>query len=394
MVSDTGKSPSDTSGTGTGTGTPPIYNLVVSNSTVILSQLRWGGFRRLDLRTTVANLAGDVRRALEKATPHAVVLEGRLADGDAFDLCHEIKVDFGLGELPVVVVIEGSISKNMLPKIARSGCDEVLSAPLSRGQLYFVVADYLGLPRRRSYRVKVKARVTARGTYLELPGEIYDLAVSGARIRLQEPFSGESELVVAIEVPEGELELPAAVVWHRPYAKGAELAVQFKPVSAEVAIQLETLSTWRIEERSGQQVVVLQRNLGERSNFTGLPELLREHVVFDMRHLSMIASVGVGEWVNFLREIPEEVTYEFVHCPVTFCVQASYVSDMIGAGQVRTFYAPYFCADCNIEVERELKADDFEADEEVTPPKMRCAGCGAPMEFEDLPDRYFRFLKD
>jgi len=359
---------------------------------MIHSQLRWGGFRRVDLRTLVVNRGEEVLEALRAGSHDAVVLLARLADGDAFDVCSRIKNELGLPQLPVVVISESSLSQTLLPRIVASGCDEVLSAPLSRGQLYYVLAEYLDLPRRHNYRVRVKARVTARGTYMEVEGEVYDLAVSGARIRLEEPFSGEAQLMVSIEAPLGALELPASVVWHRPYANGAELAVQFKPVSEEVAQQLETLATWRIESREGQQVVVLQRSLNERSNFSGLTEQLNGHVIFDMRHLSMIASAGVGAWVSFLRQIPAEVTFELCHCPVAFCVQASYVANMLGRGRIKTFYAPYFCAACNSEVERELVADSVEIKTPMAAPELRCAVCGAPLEFEDLPERYLKFL--
>jgi CheY-like chemotaxis protein len=370
-----------------------LYHLVVTNSTVILSQLRWGAFRRLNLRTDVADSARAVLQLLGKGRPDAVVLESKLVGGDAFDLCKRVKTELGMGDLPVVIVSEGSISRPMLSKIQDSGCDEVLNAPLSRGQLYTVLADHLNLPRRRNYRVRVQAPVTARGTYLEVKGEIYDLAVSGARIRLDEPLSSESRLTVYIDPPGGgEIQLPGKVVWHRPYSRGAELALQFDPVPEEVANQLEILATWRLENRGDHQVVVLQRSLNERSNFTGLAEQLAGKVIFDMRHLTLIASIGVGKWVSFLRSIPEEVQYRFVHCSVGFCVQASYLTDMLGRGEITTFFAPYFCAQCTCEVERELDAGNLDPDT-LDIPVMHCAVCGQKLEFEDLPERYLKFLK-
>jgi CheY-like chemotaxis protein len=370
-----------------------LYHLVVTNSTVILSQLRWGGFRRLNLRTDVADSAKTVLQLLGKGRPDALVLESKLVGGDAFDLCKRIKTELGMEELPVVIVSEGSISRPMLSKIQASACDEVLNAPLSRGQLYTVLADHLNLPRRQNYRVRVQAPVTARGTFLEVRGEIYDLAVSGARIRLEQTLSSESRLTVYIDLPGGhEMQLPGKVVWHRPYSRGAELALQFDPVSEDVASRLEILATWRLESRGDHQVVVLQRSLNERSNFTGLAEQLTGKVIFDMRHLTLIASVGVGKWVTFLRSIPEQVEYKFVHCSVGFCVQASYLTDMMGRGKIISFFAPYFCAHCTCEVERELDADSFSS-EDLEVPEMHCAVCGQKLEFEDLPERYFKFLK-
>ena len=96
--------------------TTAVFNLIVSNSTIIVSQLRQGGFRRIDLHTQVASTAANVVTLLTKQLPHAVVLESRLPDGDAFDLCHRIRDDLGMADLPLVVVCEGSISRATMAK--------------------------------------------------------------------------------------------------------------------------------------------------------------------------------------------------------------------------------------------------------------------------------------
>jgi CheY-like chemotaxis protein len=369
-----------------------IYELLVSESKLIATQLRWGGFRRLDLRTRTI-LGNSADKAIEalNAPTDVVVLESNANAGDVFELCAELKK--ACPSLPVVVINEGALSQSVLPRVAASGCDEVLSTPLSRGQLYHVLAKLLDLPRRRNYRVKIKARVSARGTIREIGGEVHDLSVSGARIQLEDPFVGETQLSVVIETPDGELELPGSVIWHRPSVRGGELAVQFKPVSEQVAERLETLSTWRVDRQGEQQVVELQRSLNERANFTGLPEQLSGHVVFDMRHLSLIASAGVGVWVAFLHKLSSDVTFELVNCPVNFCVQASYIPGMMGQGRVSSFYAPYYCAGCNSEVERELDTSSVVISEPMGAPEQNCSVCGGKLEFEDLPERFFKFIK-
>lgn len=372
-------------------GAPRIYELVVSESKLVASQLRWGGFRRLALRTRHI-LGSSATKAVEalNAPTDVVVLDSKVSEGDVFELCVALKR--ACPALPVVVISKGALSQSLLPRVAASGCDEVLSAPLSRGQLYHVLAKLLDLPRRRNYRVKIKARVSARGTIREIGGEVHDLAVSGARIQLEDPFAGETQLSVVIETPDGELELPGSVIWHHPSVRGGELAVQFKPVTEQVAERLETLSTWRVDQRGEQQVVELQRSLNERTNFSGLAERLRGHVVFDLRHLSLIASVGVGVWVAFLRRLPSDVTFELVNCPVSFCVQASYIPGMLGQGRVSSFYAPYYCTGCNSEVECKLDASSVVITEPMEAPELNCLVCGGQLEFEDLPERFFKFI--
>ncbi len=376
-------------------GKAPLFTLIVSNSTVILSQLRVGGFRRVDLQTHVVSTCANVMALLAKELPDAVVLEANLPDGDAFELGARIRGELGYAGVPLIVVCDGSISKSMLPKIASSGCDEVLSAPLARGQLYDVLAEYLGLPRRSELRVSVLAHLSAQGTMVQQRGKIYDLTVSGARIRLDQAFSGESPLRICIDADDGgpELVLEGTVVWHRRWARGAELAVQFVSVPPQTAQRLESLATWRIELQGDQQVVALQRSLTERSNFEGLAARLESNALFDLRHLQLINSLGVSRWINFLREIPEPVAYRFAHCSVPFCTQASFIADMVGRGQVVSFFAPYYCSGCDRESECELTAASLDLAEGAPAPAMSCPSCGEPMLFEDLPERFFRFLR-
>jgi hypothetical protein len=64
---------------------------------------------------------------------------------------------------------------------------------------------------------------------------------------------------------------------------------------------------------------------------------------------------------------------------------------MLGRGRVSSFFAPFICVSCTSEVEREIEASAVE----LTPPaapEVGCAVCGEAMRFEDLPERYFRFL--
>ena len=70
-------------------GAPRIYELLVSESKQIASQLRWGGFRRLDLRTR--GIASS-RQAVEVLSAHtdAVVLDAGACEGDVFELCSEL----------------------------------------------------------------------------------------------------------------------------------------------------------------------------------------------------------------------------------------------------------------------------------------------------------------
>jgi len=332
---------------------------------------------------------------LGEAVPDAVILEFKLPDGDAFALCEHIRLDHGLATLPVVIIVPNLPSHIMRSAVASSRCDVVLPRPLSPGQIYHVLAGRLGLPVRRHSRVRIEAPLTIRGASHEVEGEVWDLSADGARIRLPQPFVGEPSIQVRLDLGPGkELVQEASVVWHRPYAKGAELGIEFEGVSEETARLIDAFVTWQLEQRETIQWVTFHRNLTEQVSFEGLAQQLAGRVVFDLRDVRLINSIGLGIWIAFLREIQDDVAYEFAHCSVAFCTQASCAPTVLGRGRVNSFFAPYLCPACDQEIEKEMEADSFSGVEAPEPPKFTCAVCGADLLFDDLPERYFLFLSN
>ncbi|MFW5871730.1 MAG: hypothetical protein ACOCUT_01350, partial [bacterium] len=58
---------------------------------------------------------------------------------------------------------------------------------------------------------------------------------------------------------------------------------------------------------------------------------------------------------------------------------------------IETFYAPYYCKECDKEEQVLLKATDMHDKDEA--PSMKCSSCKKEMEFDDIEEQYFGFLK-
>jgi DNA-binding response OmpR family regulator len=370
------------------------FELLISNATELLSQLRWGGFRRLPMNIRVAATATDILGMVKELPPRAMVLESTLADGDAFAVCKAIRGRLGDAAPAMVVVHDGSIPRAMWPVISASGCDEVLTSPLARGQLYEVLAYHLGLQRRRYLRVLVQASATARDASIEMQGEIFDLSLSGARLRLPVPYSGTRELTLEIEHASGQLtRVGGAMVWQRPYSNGVEMAVRFDALDQEVEELILGLTTWRLEWKDDHQLVVIQQDITEASDFSGLGELLQGRVVFDLKAVKVLNSMGVSRWIKFMRQIPEGVDYSFQRCSPAFCTQAGYLPGMLRQGLITSFQAPYICDSCDREALEEVDVGAMGEASPPTPPVRACRACGAEMEFDEMPERFFLFLR-
>jgi anti-anti-sigma regulatory factor len=115
-------------------------------------------------------------------------------------------------------------------------------------------------------------------------------------------------------------------------------------------------------------------------------------VVIDLADIDRINSCGVRDWVNWLTRIERNgARVVLVECSPSIVSQINLVNNFTGNGVVKSFYAPYFCPNC----ERE-KVLLVEANELPPPPHRapicRCDECDGVMDFDDMEDSYFAFL--
>lgn len=374
----------------------PRLKLLVSNASIILAQLRGASFRRMELQIEVADSAEEILTALDgdAGLPDAVVLQFCPSRLDAFRLCQQIREELGHADLPLVVISETSISQNMLVMINESGCDEVLTAPLSPGQLHFVLCKYLKMPERCEEQLASACPVTVQGDTL-VRGRVCDVSTRGVRIQLPEAFEARPGQQVRCSFgAEPDMQLEAEVVWRRASGEsGTELALRFDEVPEGLVSRLENLATWRLEAADGHQVVILHKSLTEASSFDELVPQINQPVVFDLRRVAVINSIGVSRWIGLLRQLDERgIACSFAHCSVSFCTQANYLPEMLGKGKVTSFFIPLECPRCTREEEREVQADQISPIEAPNLPLFVCTGCGTTLCFADLPQRFFQFL--
>lgn len=151
--------------------------------------------------------------------------------------------------------------------------------------------------------------------------------------------------------------------------------------------------SWRVRERTGHMEVEFYGEIDENADFAELRRRLHGSVTFQLAEVRRINSCGVREWVNFVRDLPQVSELTLTACSPAIVTQLNMIYNFKGPGRVRSFLAPYVCSACG---EEEDKLIDVDAS--VRPlgalPEVSCGRCGAPMDFDDLPERYLSFLND
>ncbi len=135
--------------------------------------------------------------------------------------------------------------------------------------------------------------------------------------------------------------------------------------------------------------VELVGTIDEDSTFDKIKNLQMNKFVFDFNKVTMINSCGIREWIKYLPEIEgAQITYQ--NCPQIIIEQVNMVHGFIKKGiVVDTFYAPYFCPNCDTEKKILLKSSEvvnFKA------PMKQCNTCKSDLEFDAIEKQYFSFL--
>ena len=371
-----------------------VPKVLVSNNSALLRHLMAAPFRPLDLDLSVATTGEDAVSAAERESPALAILDAEMPGISGYDAATRIKA-IAPG-CKVMLVTDKRITATEMQRMNAAGCDKVLIAPMGADELYDVVAIQLELPRRGSEQLAIDmAQITADGERA-MPGRVTNLSVDGARLISPEPLAEGTRLRLTI-TPHARrreatpLTVNARVVWSQPGDPETIAGASFEDLDEAAQARLARLTQWEIIQEPDRTRVVIKGDITEATNLEDLLPRMVGRVDFDLSQVRYMNSLGVREWVQFLKRANIQ-GYEMHACSVPFVLQASMISDVVGRGTIVSFFAPYFCEGCNEQTEKLLQsAAILAADQQA--PLLTCSACNGQMRLDDIPERYLAFLE-
>lgn len=109
-------------------------------------------------------------------------------------------------------------------------------------------------------------------------------------------------------------------------------------------------------------------------------------IVVDPEGVTFINSVGMREWVRFLRAAREGREVALERVADVLMTQMNLIGELRGL-PIRSFHAQYECRACGAEAQPLVDADP-----DALPP-VPCKECGAAMELADFPERYLSIFR-
>jgi len=371
-----------------------VPKLLVANNSELLRHLGMASFRRLGLEVVVASTGDDALELASTEKPILALLDAEMPGKSGYDATREIKQ--ASAECRVVLVVGKRLTGPQMRRVVESGCDEVLVAPMTTDELYDSIAIQLGLPRRGSERFDIDLAVVSDDGERSIDGRVTNLSVDGARIVFAEPVADGARLRLTITGADSfddPIRVGAQVVWSQSGEEGHVIGAAFDEYDAEARNRLARMTQWDIIPGPEKTRVIFKGDITEATSFDDLLPTLVGRIDFDLSQVGYINSLGVREWIGFLKRAGIQ-GYEFHACSIPFVLQASLAPSMLGRGTVTSFFAPYYCTSCERTEERLLQSAAVLAAEDQEPPRFACAECsdGAEMELDDIPSRYLAFL--
>ncbi|NRA68858.1 MAG: hypothetical protein HRU19_30525 [Pseudobacteriovorax sp.] len=146
-----------------------------------------------------------------------------------------------------------------------------------------------------------------------------------------------------------------------------------------------------IEEQADSICYTFSGEVDENFNQTQVPRIRKSKIYLELGNIEQFNSVGIREWLLFIRDLKKQGSLVFKSCSVAVIDQINMVPDSLGNGVVESFYAPYYC-DCGKEVNKLIDTAECIGNlSSFVAPQFKCE-CGKNLEFDALEESYFQFV--
>jgi ABC-type transporter Mla MlaB component len=141
--------------------------------------------------------------------------------------------------------------------------------------------------------------------------------------------------------------------------------------------------------------LVLAGRIDEHAHLADLEATVEDMTLaIDLAGVSYINSLGVRDWVKFLRAFAKrEIAVTLERCADVMVHQMNMIVDARGAARVASIYAPFACDACGWEGAELIETAEVQPIVAMgRAPEIVCPDCQASARFADFIDRYFLFL--
>ena len=156
----------------------------------------------------------------------------------------------------------------------------------------------------------------------------------------------------------------------------------------------KALLKWNVKTDERGTHLVLEGEIDEKSQLSVVLPQVSGVVTIDTYAVRRINSVGVREWISFVQSLDSVTDLTLTRCSPAMVAQLNSVFNFRGKANVESVTAPFFCAKCDAEQLEVVAIPRGIADPgKLVLGRRSCTSCSGELEFDDLADRYFMFVR-
>jgi hypothetical protein len=159
--------------------------------------------------------------------------------------------------------------------------------------------------------------------------------------------------------------------------------------------------TYTTKEENGALKLAFSGPIDEDADFPEVAPGKYQGVEVDLNAVTAINSVGIREWLEWIKTFSEQTPLKLMRCPKAIVFQFNMVEGFLPAkANVGSFYVPFFCEACDQEenllfsIGKEVTAGSGSFKIMFDPAAgAKCKDCGKVMDMDVTEAKYFQFLK-
>lgn len=123
---------------------------------------------------------------------------------------------------------------------------------------------------------------------------------------------------------------------------------------------------------------------------------LGDRVRFSLEHVTEVNSCGVRSWIHFIRSLDQKgARITLTDCPEAIVQRMNLIPSFKGAAEIESVFGSFVCDDCD-QTEQVLFKEGSNLPKPFSKIRLaekQCPSCGQKMEFSEIEEEYFAFLK-
>ncbi len=140
-------------------------------------------------------------------------------------------------------------------------------------------------------------------------------------------------------------------------------------------------------------IVHFAGSIDERTHFDKVIGSIPKELHVFARNVPRINSEGVRAWVQYFQGLTEKgVDLKFFECSTAIVEQLNLISNFSCGGSVESIFIPFVCHTCKSELVGLFETKNL-TKKKFKLPGLQCTRCGGNVEFDDIQEEYFAFLR-